>query len=84
MILTIFLTLFLLFFIYLLIVPMVLCIDTTSNKYYVELKGLAKASIEKHEKELLRINVKVASLHFYFYPLREVGITKKKKIENKR
>ena len=84
MTLTIFLTLFLLFFIYLLIVPMVLCIDTTSNKYYVELKGLAKARIEKHEKELLRINVKVASLHFYFYPLREVGITKKKKIENKK
>ena len=83
MALTIFSILFLLFIIYLLIIPMVLCIDTTSNKYYVQLKGLAKASIEKHEKELLRINVKVAFLHFYFYPLREIGISKKKKIKIK-
>ena len=83
MILTIFLILFLLFIIYLLTVPMVLCIDTTSNRYYVQLKGLVKASIEKHEKELLRINVKVAFLHFYFYPLREIGINKQKKIKNK-
>ena len=68
MILTIFLSLFLLLIIYLLFIPVILFIDTATNQYYIQLKGLANASIELHSKEVLIFKLRVSFLNFYFYP----------------
>jgi len=83
MFLTILSILLVVLILYILFVPIVLCIDSTTNQYYVRAKGLAKASIENHDEELLRINLKVAFLHFYFFPLRKIGIKKRKSIKEK-
>lgn len=79
MILTVFLALFVLLIIYLLLAPIVLYINTAEGQYYIRLKGLAKASIEGHKEELLRIKLKIFSRNFYFYPLKKIGAAKKKK-----
>ena len=79
MILTIFLILFLLLILYLLFIPIVLFIDTTTNEYYIKLKGLAKASIETDSKELLRIKLKFLFFNYYFFPLKKNSAAKKKK-----
>lgn len=63
--------------IYLLVMPIVLLIDTTTNEYYVQIKGLAKASLESHEEELLRVKLKVFFLKFYFYPLKNISLKRK-------
>lgn len=77
---TVFLILLFLLILYILFMPINLCINTNSNQYYIQLKGLAKASIEGHEKELLRIELKVYFLKFYFYPFKK-NVTKKQKKE---
>ena len=68
--------------------PIVLFIDTKTNQYYLQVKGLVKASIESHKEELLRIKLKLFFLSFYFYPLRNIGIGNNKMIlksrENKK
>jgi len=86
MILTIFLTLFLLLIIYLLFIPVILFIDTTTNEYYIQLKGLAKASIELHSEEVLIFKLRISFFNFYFYPLRKwrSSKSKKKKIVTKK
>ena len=82
MILTIFLSLFLLLIIYLLFIPVILFIDTATNQYYIQLRGLAKASIELHSEEILIIKLRISFFNFYFYPLRKKrsSNTKKKKM----
>lgn len=80
MILTIFLILLLLVLIYLLVVPIVLLIDTTTNHYYIQIKGLVKASLEAHKEEILRIKLNVFFLKFYFYPLKNIGSKKMPKL----
>lgn len=80
MLLGILLILFLLLFVYLLWMPIVLCIDTITNQYYIHVKGIAKASIESHKEEILIIKLKVFFLSFQFYPLRKnKGSAKKNK-----
>jgi len=81
--LTIILILFFLLVMYVLLAPIALYINTTKNEYYIKLPGLAKASIEEHKKELLRIKLKVLFLNFYFYPLRK-NSDGKKQIEKRR
>jgi hypothetical protein len=83
MLVTFFSILFLLLLFYLSMMPIVLFIDTKTNQYYLQVKGLAKASIESHEEELIRIRLNVFFLSFYFYPLRNKGSGKNKKIENR-
>ncbi len=63
--------LLLLFLIYLLFAPLILYINTDEQAYYVQMKGLAKASIEGDKKEFLRIRLDTLFSHFYFYPLRK-------------
>ena len=77
------LILLLLLILYLLLTPIVLFIDTATNQYYIQLKGLAKASVEKHVEELIRIKLKITFLSFYFYPLRKKSLPKAKKIIKK-
>jgi len=72
----VFFILFLLAVIYLLLVPIILYIDTITNQYYLQLKGLAKASIEDDKEELIRIRLKVFFLNFSFYPLKK-SVSKK-------
>ncbi|KGL63382.1 hypothetical protein PHEL85_0418 [Polaribacter sp. Hel1_85] len=44
---------------YLLFVPVVLFVATTTNQYYVHIKGLAKVSAEYHSEEILRVKLEV-------------------------
>lgn len=71
--LTIFLIVLLLVVIYLLVMPIVLLIDTTTDQYFIQFRGLAKASLEAHEEEILRVKLKVFFLKFYFYPLKKIN-----------
>jgi hypothetical protein len=80
MFLTIFLTLLLLVLIYLLVMPIVLLIDTTTNQYYIQIRGLVKASLEAHKEELIQIKLNVFFLKFYFYPLQKIGSKKKPRL----
>lgn len=63
---------------YLLLIPVILHIDTDMNQYYVQLRGLAKASFEGDEEEVIRIRLKVLFMDFLFYPLRKPDPGKKK------
>lgn len=65
--------------VYLLLMPIVICIDTTTDQYYLKFKGLVKASVEKHEEKLLRIKLKVSFFSFYFYPIEYKRSSRKKK-----
>ncbi|WP_372768530.1 hypothetical protein [Lutibacter sp.] len=78
-----FLILFLLLIVYLSMIPIVLFIDTKTNEYYIRVKGLVKASIESHKEEFIRIKLRLFFLNFYFYPLRNIGSGKSKKIEKR-
>ena len=79
MLITFFSILFLLLLFYLSMMPIVLFIDTKTNQYYLQVKGLVKASIESHDEELISIRLKVFFLSFYFYPLRNIGFGKNNK-----
>lgn len=62
-----------------LLVKIDIMIDTNTNQYYIQLRGLAKASIEKHPIEMLRIKLNLFFINYYFYPLRYIGKNEKKK-----
>ncbi len=82
----VFLILFFALLVSLLFIPVVLCIDTTKNQYFIQLRGLATVSVKQHEKEVLQIRLKVLLFNFYFYPLRktlEQVQGKKKKVVKK-
>tara|TARA_R110001583_G_scaffold17310_5_gene70163 strand:- start:10141 stop:10641 length:501 start_codon:yes stop_codon:yes gene_type:complete len=76
-----FLALFLLLVVYLLLVPINLVINTNTNEYYLQLKGLMKASIKPDEKKLIKIKLKIFFLTYYYYPLMYKVTNKKKKLE---
>ncbi|MGW9685773.1 hypothetical protein [Flagellimonas sp. 2504JD1-5] len=69
-----------LFGVYLLFAPLVLYMDTKENTYFVELKGLAKASFEPDKLELVKIKLRIAFINFDFYPLRTNRRSKKKAV----
>lgn len=75
--------LFLLLVLYLLFIPIVFFIDTATDQYYIQIKGLAKASVEKHLEELIRIKLKIVLFNFYFYPFRKKSSLKAKKLIKK-
>jgi hypothetical protein len=75
--------LFLLLIVYMSMIPIVLFIDTKTNEYYIRVKGLVKASIEGHKEEFIRIKLRLFFLNFYFYPLRNIGSGKSKKIADR-
>jgi hypothetical protein len=64
--------------------PVVLLIDTTTNQYYIQIKGLAKASLEAHTEEVIRIKLNAFFMKFYFYPLKNIGSNKKPKTGKKK
>ncbi|MHB1146077.1 MAG: hypothetical protein ACYC01_00625 [Lutibacter sp.] len=79
MLISFFSILFLLLLFYLSMMPIVLFIDTKTNQYYLQVKGLVMASIELHEEELISIRLKVFFLSFSFYPLRNIVLGNMKK-----
>jgi len=60
---------FILIVIYILLMPIVLFVDTNTNQYFIQLKGLVKISIEQHKGEILSIKLTILFMNFYFYPL---------------
>ncbi|RIV34255.1 hypothetical protein D2V08_09515 [Flagellimonas lutimaris] len=85
MILTVVILLVVLLALGLLFVPIQIFIDTDTGKYYAGLGGLAKASFESDEKELLRVRLKVLFYEHCFYPLTKPSKpTKSKKTKPKR
>ena len=79
----IFLVLFLVLMLYVLLMPIIFFIDTATNQFYIQLKGLATASLEKHSEEIVRIKLKVIFFKFYFYPLRKRALMSKQKLEKR-
>ncbi len=57
--------------VFLLLTPIILNIDTRKKEYSIHWKYLAKASLEPHKEELLRVKVKVLFFKFYFNPMDE-------------
>ena len=59
-------------------VPIVFCIDTQTNEYYIKIKGLAKVSVEGDARSVLRLKMNVFFFKYYFYPLKYKFKEKKK------
>tara|TARA_R110000868_G_scaffold4211_2_gene26410 strand:- start:9022 stop:9522 length:501 start_codon:yes stop_codon:yes gene_type:complete len=78
MLVSVLLVLFLLLLLYILFVPIIVCIETATNQYYVRVQGLAKLSVQKHEKEIVRFKIQALFRTFYFYPLRLITAKQKK------
>ena len=64
----------------LLFLPIIIYIDTTSNQYYIQFKGVFKISFEKHDLEIFRLRLKILFFNFYFYPLKIKTIKKDKEL----
>lgn len=79
-----FLALFILLIVYLLLVPIILVVNTNSNEYYLQIKGLAKASVESDEKKIIKIKLKLFFFNYCFYPLMYKVNDQNKKIESKK
>jgi hypothetical protein len=59
MIISVLFVLLLILIIYLLFVPIIIVIDSVNNQYFVQLRGLAKVSLIKHQQELMTIKLAV-------------------------
>jgi len=69
--------------VYILFVPIIVCIDTDTHQYFIQIKGLAKVSLEREKVEIIRLKLKVLYMNFYFYPLKQLWRTKKAKAKKK-
>ena len=58
--------------------PIVICIDTDKELYYIQLKGVFKICAEANKEEVLQIRLHTFLKDFYFYPLRQKKPKKKK------
>lgn len=67
--------------IYLLFARLSLVIDTSTNRYFLELQGIGSINAEKDATEILKLRMHIFFLDFNFYPLRP---DKKKKIKKKK
>lgn len=70
MILYIILVLFVLVMIFLLLVPIILFIDTTTNQYFIQIKGLVKLSAIYDDEVFVKLNLSIFWFNFQFLPLR--------------
>jgi integrase len=67
--------------IYLLFTSLSVFIDTSANRYCLELKGIFSINAESHASEILIFRLHIFFFDFIFYPLRP---NKKKKIKTKK
>jgi len=63
-------TIILLVFTLLLLTPIILYVNTKSNQYYIQWKGLFKAILEADDSNIFRLCVKIWMFKFYIYPLK--------------
>jgi len=63
--------------IYLLFASLSVFIDTSTDRYYLDLKGIFRIYAESHESEIIILRLNIFFLNFIFYPLRP---NKKKRI----
>lgn len=84
MVVTVVVVLLFLLLLGIMLVPLELCIDTTTNNYYLRIGAIAKASVEQDPKEIIRIRLKALFRNFYFYPLRGEKKDSVKKIKRKK
>jgi hypothetical protein len=70
MVFTIILILFIGLLLYLLFAPIIMVVDTRSDEYFLQLKGLLKASVLADEIDVLKIHLRILFFDFHFYPLR--------------
>jgi len=66
--------------VYLLLMPLELCIDSYRGRYYLRMGFLARLSVEKDHMELLKLHLKVLFLNFFWRPsdIKSWGRQKKK------
>lgn len=74
----IFILLFVSIVIYLLFARISLFIDTSTNRYFINLQGICSLYAERDAREILKLRLEVFFMHFNFYPL---APDKKKKIK---
>ena len=69
------------FLMYLLLMPLELCIDSYRERYFLRMGVLAHIGLEKDPAELIRLHLKVLFLNFYWRPsdIGSRGRSKKKK-----
>jgi hypothetical protein len=65
--------------IYLLFVPIILYVNTAKEHYFLQIKGLAKASIKADDLEIIKVHLKVAFFNFDFYPLKKISLSNQQK-----
>ena len=70
-------SLFIILLIYLLWMPIIIKIDTVTSEYFIQFKGLAKASILGDKQELIKIKLKVLFMNFDLFPLQKMFSRKK-------
>ncbi len=75
--------LFLAIVIYILFARLSMVIDTSTNNYFIELKGIFKISAESDKSEILKLRTQIFFLNFNFYPLRPNKKEKPKKNKRK-
>lgn len=49
--------------------PIIIWIDTDRDEYFIQLRGLFKASIEPVKNEVLRVKISILFFNFYYYPI---------------
>ena len=70
MVLIIIFLLLLLSIVYVLFTPIILWVDTYKKQYFIQLKGIAKASLEPMKEEVFRLKLNVLFFNYYLYPLK--------------
>ncbi|MCB0471663.1 MAG: hypothetical protein KDC56_01250 [Flavobacteriaceae bacterium] len=64
--------------VFLLVAPLNLYINTGTQEYYAQVKGLLTARLEPHEQKVARVHIALLFFHFYLYPLQYRKQLKKK------
>ena len=67
MVLIIIFLLLLLSIVYVLFTPIILWVDTDKKQYFIQLKGIAKASLEPMKEEVFRLKLNVLFFNYYLY-----------------
>lgn len=70
MVLTVIFLLLFLSVVYVLFAPIILYVDTDKSQYFIQLKGIVKASLEPMKDEVFRVKITVLFFNFYVYPLK--------------
>ncbi|TBN04321.1 hypothetical protein EYD45_06795 [Hyunsoonleella flava] len=84
MVLVIVLLMLMVLLVYLLLTPISFCVDTRTDQYLIQQKGVVKASVLGDEKEVFKVKVNTLFFRFYLYPLRVNKGNSKPKVKAKK